>query len=43
MLPVKRVVITDAQIERELGAIDALHARIRPGPGWKALRDEEHG
>jgi prevent-host-death family protein len=40
MLPVKRVVITDDQIDRELDAIDALHARVKPGPGWQALRDE---
>ena len=35
MLPVKR-----EQIERELRALDELHARVRPGPGWKQLRDE---
>ena len=40
MLPVKRVVVSDEQIERELRALDALHARVQPGPGWKALRDE---
>ena len=40
MLPVKRVVITDEQIERELRAIDELHARVKPGPGWRELRDE---
>ena len=43
MLPVRRVVITDEQIERELQAIDELHARIRPGPDWRALRDEGRG
>lgn len=38
MLPVRRrPVITDEQIERELAAIRELHARIRPGPGWRAL------
>lgn len=41
MLPVKRVpVITADQIERELRAMDALQARVKPGPDWRALRDE---
>jgi prevent-host-death family protein len=40
MLPVKRVVVSDEQIERELRALDELHARVQPGPGWKELRDE---
>jgi len=41
MLPVRRVpVITDSQIERELAAIDELHARIKTGPDWRELRDE---
>ena len=40
MLPVKKVVVSDEQIERELRAIDELHARIKPGPGWRELRDE---
>jgi antitoxin (DNA-binding transcriptional repressor) of toxin-antitoxin stability system len=40
MLPVKRVVVSDEQIERELRALDELRSRIRPGPGWKELRDE---
>lgn len=41
MLPVKRVpVITAEQIERELQAMDALQARVKPGPGWRELRDE---
>jgi len=41
MLPVRRKpVITDEQIARELGQIDALHATIRPGPDVRALRDE---
>ena len=39
MLPVRRKpVITDEQIERELGQIDALHAVIRPGVAVDALR-----
>lgn len=40
LLPVQRVVISDEQIERELRAIDELHARVKPGPGWRELRDE---
>ena len=41
MLPMRRKpVITDEQIARELGQIDALHATIRPGPDVRALRDE---
>jgi len=41
MLPVRRKpVITDEQIERELGQIDALHASIKPGPSVHELRDE---
>ena len=40
MLPVRRKpVITDEQIERELGQIDALHAAIRPGPAVRELRE----
>ena len=41
MLPMRRKpVITDEQIARELGQIEALHALIRPGPSVSALRDE---
>ena len=41
MLPVRRrPVITKQQIERELQAIAELHRRVKPGPGWRALRDE---
>jgi prevent-host-death family protein len=41
MLPVRRKpVITDEQIERELGQIDALHASIKPGKSVRALLDE---
>lgn len=41
MLPVRRVpVIAQSQIERELAAIRELHARVKPGPDWRALRDE---
>jgi prevent-host-death family protein len=41
MLPVKRApVITEAQIERELQAMRELRAQVKPGPGWRELRDE---
>jgi prevent-host-death family protein len=41
MLPVRRLpVITEAQIQRELDAIGEVHRRIKPGPGWRELRDE---
>lgn len=41
MLPMRRKpVITDEQIARELQQIDALHQVIKPGPGWRDLRDE---
>lgn len=41
MLPVQRVpVITEEQIERELQAMRELRARVKPGPGWRELRDE---
>ncbi len=38
--PVKRSAVSEAQIERELEALRQLRARVKPGPGWKALRDE---
>jgi prevent-host-death family protein len=41
MLPVRRQpVITDEQIQREIAAMRDLRSRIKPGPGWRALRDE---
>jgi prevent-host-death family protein len=41
MLPVqRRPVIDEAQIARELAAIGELHRRVKPGPGWRELRDE---
>jgi antitoxin (DNA-binding transcriptional repressor) of toxin-antitoxin stability system len=41
LLPMKRKpVINEEQVTRELAAIGQLHARIRPGPDWRALRDE---
>lgn len=41
MLPVRpKPVISEEQIARELAAIEELHRRVRPGPGWRELRDE---
>ena len=41
MLPVQRkLALTPEQIQRELQAMRDLHARIKPGPGWRELRDE---
>lgn len=41
MLPMRRVpAVTEPQIESELAAMRALQDRIRPGPGWRDLRDE---
>jgi len=41
MLPVKRrPIVTDEQIERELAAMRELQSRVKPGPGWRELRDE---
>ncbi len=41
MLPVRHEpVITEEQIERELAAMRELQSRIKPGPGWRELRDE---
>lgn len=40
MLPVKRAPISEEQITRELEALRELRSRVKPGPGWKELRDE---
>jgi prevent-host-death family protein len=41
LLPVKRQpVITARQVERELAGLAQLHKKIKPGPDWRALRDE---
>jgi prevent-host-death family protein len=41
MLPVQhKPVITQEQIERELESMRQLRSRVKPGPGWKELRDE---
>jgi antitoxin (DNA-binding transcriptional repressor) of toxin-antitoxin stability system len=41
LLPVKRQpIITARQVERELAGLAQLHKKIKPGPGWRALRDE---
>jgi prevent-host-death family protein len=40
MPPRHKPAVSREQIERELAAIDELHRRIKPGPGWRELRDE---
>ncbi len=40
MLPVKGAVVPEEQIQRELEALRELRSRVKPGPGWKELRDE---
>ena len=41
MLPVDpKPVVTPEQIEREIAALKELHKRVKPGPGWRELRDE---
>ena len=40
MLPVKSAVVSEEQIQRELNALRELRSRVKPGPGWKELRDE---
>jgi prevent-host-death family protein len=41
MLPARKATAaTPDQIQRELQAMRDLRARIKPGPGWRELRDE---
>ena len=41
MLPVERKpLLTPEQIEAELAALKEVHRHIKPGPGWRALRDD---
>lgn len=40
MLPVQTPVVSEEQIQRELQALRELQSRVKPGPGWKELRDE---
>ncbi|MBC7942754.1 MAG: type II toxin-antitoxin system prevent-host-death family antitoxin [Chitinophagaceae bacterium] len=41
MLPVPTDMSTDKNwVERELQALRELRARVKPGPGWRELRDE---
>lgn len=39
-VPARRTPASERQIARELRAMQELRARVKPGPGWKALRDE---
>ena len=41
MVPVQpKVTSTAAQIASELDVLRRLRARVKPGPGWRELRDE---
>ncbi len=40
MLPVRQPGVSEEQIQRELEALRQLRSRVKPGPGWKELRDE---
>ncbi|MEO6362491.1 MAG: type II toxin-antitoxin system prevent-host-death family antitoxin [Caldimonas sp.] len=40
MLPIQRAVVSEAQIQLELAALRELRSRVKPGPGWRQLRDE---
>jgi len=41
LLPIERQpLLTPEQIEKELAALDELRSRVKPGPGWRELRDE---
>ena len=41
MVPVQpKVTSTEAQIASELAVLRRLRARVKPGPGWRELRDE---
>jgi prevent-host-death family protein len=41
LLPVQaQAAAKPAQLARELAALEKLRAQVKPGPGWRALRDE---
>lgn len=40
MLPIRRAPVSEEQIQRELEALRQLRSRVKPGPGWRELRDE---
>ena len=41
MLPVTaKATTTDAQVQHDVTALQRLRARVKPGPGWRELRDE---
>jgi prevent-host-death family protein len=39
-IPPKPKPVSEKQIARELRALRQLRSRVKPGPGWKELRDE---
>ena len=41
LLPVTpKAAVSQRQIERDLAELSRLRARVKPGPGWRELRDE---
>ena len=41
LLPVApKPTVSQHQIEQELAELGRLRARVKPGPGWRELRDE---
>jgi prevent-host-death family protein len=41
MLPITaKAMPTDAQVQRDVTALQRLRERVKPGPGWRELRDE---
>ena len=41
MIPAQpKVAPTETEIAGELAALKRLRARVKPGPGWRELRDE---
>lgn len=41
MLPAQpQSVMPSEQVERDLKAMRQIRARVKPGPGWRELRDE---
>lgn len=38
--PMRPPLVSDEQIARELDVMRQLRSRVKPGPGWKELRDE---
>jgi len=39
-VPAEPARVAGRQVARELRALRALRSRVKPGPGWRELRDE---